>query len=81
MDPRRADVVYAGLADHLYHDESTGDGIRVTQDGGQTWDILGEPTCRQVNCITVDPHDSDQIYLGTGGNGVFVGRVPDGGPR
>jgi photosystem II stability/assembly factor-like uncharacterized protein len=81
VDPRRADVVYAGLTDHPYHDESTGDGIRVTRDGGQTWDILGEPSCRQVNCITVDPHDPDQVYLGTGGNGVFVGRVSDSGPR
>jgi photosystem II stability/assembly factor-like uncharacterized protein len=77
VDPRRADVVYAGLIDHPYHDQSTGDGIRVTRDGGKTWTTPNQPTCLQVNVITVDPQDPDQVYLGTGGNGVFVGRVSD----
>ncbi len=76
VDPRRADVVYAGLTDHPYHDQSTGDGIRVTRDGGKTWTTPNQPTCLQVNVITVDPQDPNQVYLGTGGNGVFVGRMP-----
>jgi photosystem II stability/assembly factor-like uncharacterized protein len=80
VDPRSANVVYAGLTDHPYHDESTGDGIRVTYDGGQTWSTPDQPTSRHVSCITVDPHDPDQLYLGTGGNGVFVGRPPYAGP-
>jgi photosystem II stability/assembly factor-like uncharacterized protein len=73
VDPRDADLVYAGLTDNPYHDESTGDGIRVTRDGGKTWTTPEQPSCRQVNIITVDPHDPNQVYLGTGGNGVFVG--------
>jgi len=77
VDPRDADIVYAGLTDHPYHDESTGDGIRVTRDGGETWNTLGEPTSLHVSRITVDPHDPNQLYLGTGGNGVFVGRASD----
>jgi hypothetical protein len=81
VDPRYADVVYAGLTDHPYHDESTGDGIRVTRDGGTTWTTLAQPTSLHVSCITVDAHDPNQLYLGTGGNGVFVGRVPDLGPK
>jgi photosystem II stability/assembly factor-like uncharacterized protein len=79
VDPRNANVVYAGLTDHPYHDESTGDGVRVTRDGGTTWTVPGDPTCRHVNCIAVDPQDPDRVYLGTGGNGVFVGRVSGNG--
>ncbi len=81
VDPREADVVYAGLTDHPYHDQSTGDGIRMTRDGGKTWTTPGEPTCRLVNSITVDAQDPNLVYLGTGGNGVFVGRMPDNIPR
>ena len=75
VDPLDANLVYAGLTDNPYHDESTGDGIRMTRDGGKTWTAPGQPTCRQVNVITVNPHDPDQLYLGTGGNGVFAGRI------
>jgi len=80
VDPRSADVVYAGLTDHPYHDESTGSGICVTYDGGATWSAPDQPTSLHLSSITVDPHDPEQLYLGTGGNGVFVGRPPYAGP-
>ena len=81
VDPREADVVYAGLTDNPYHDQCTGDGIRMTRDGGKTWKTLGELTCRMVNCITVDALDPDLVYVGTDGNGVFAGRVSGNAPR
>ena len=76
VDPRDADLVYAGLTDHPYHDESTGRGIVVSRDAGKSWAALNGSglTCRRVVSITIDPHDPDRLYLGTGGNGVFVGR-------
>jgi hypothetical protein len=42
---------------------------------------LGGLPSQHVICITVDAHDPARLYLGTGGNGVFVGRVPDNVPR
>ncbi|NQT51622.1 hypothetical protein HQ576_06215, partial [bacterium] len=78
VDPRNADVVYAGLTDHPYHDESTGDGIVVTRDGGTTWSSLnGTLTCKQVGRITIDPHQPNRLYIGTHGNGAFVGTVQE----
>ena len=78
VDPRDPDVAYAGLTDHPYHDESTGDGILMTRDGGSTWTSLNGRglTCKQVNAIAIDPRDPRRLYLGTGGNGVFVATLP-----
>ncbi|MHC4230243.1 MAG: WD40/YVTN/BNR-like repeat-containing protein [Planctomycetota bacterium] len=77
VDPRNADVVYAGLWDAPYHDECTGDGIVMTRDGGKTWSSINGTglTCKKVARIVVDPHNPNRLYLGTTGNGVFVGRM------
>lgn len=77
IDPRDADVVYAGLSDHPYHDQSTGRGIVVSRDGGKNWISLNGQglSCKQISSITIDPHSPDRLYLGTGGNGVFVGEA------
>jgi len=77
VNPLNADVVYAGLWDAPYHDECTGDGIVMTRDGGKTWTSINGTglTCKRVARIVVDPHDPNRLYLGTTGNGVFVGRV------
>ena len=77
VDPRDADVVYAGLTNHPYHDGSTGRGVVVSRNGGKSWTLLNGSglTCKQVVSITIDPHDPDRLYLGTSGNGVFVGRA------
>ncbi len=80
VDPSSANIVYAGLTDHPFHDESRGDGIRVTYNGGQTWYTPEQPTCLHISSITVDTHDPSQLYLSTGGNGVFVGSPPHLGP-
>lgn len=77
VDPRDPDVVYAGLTDHPYHDECAGGGIVMTRDGGRRWENISGPTltCKLVNWITIDPHDPRRLYLGTGGNGAFVGTL------
>jgi hypothetical protein len=77
VDPRNADLVYAGLTDHPYHDESAGDGVVMSRDGGNTWKSINDTglSCKQVNLIVIDPHNPDRLYLGTGGNSVFVGDV------
>jgi len=88
IDPRRADRVYASLYDHPYHDRSTGEGVIMSDDGGETWRTLTNETltCKNVSVISVDPQTPDRLWLGTGGNAVFVGdaggllppRIKDG---
>jgi len=74
VDSRDADTVYAGGADHPYHDDALGRGLMRSRDGGRTWESLNaaELTCTKIAAITVDPHQPMRLYLSTSGNGVFV---------
>lgn len=77
VDPRDADVLYAGGTDHPYHDDAIGMGIMQTKDGGRHWVSLNSESLssRNVSCLTLDPHHPGRIYAGTSGNGVFVTEV------
>jgi photosystem II stability/assembly factor-like uncharacterized protein len=74
VDPNNADIIYAGGTDHPYHDEAIGSGVTYSKDGGKTWQTLNTPelTCRNISCLTINPHIPGTIYAGTHGNGVFV---------
>ncbi len=74
VDPRNADMVYAGGADHPYHDDALGRGLMRSRDAGRTWESLNAPelACTKIASITVDPHQPTRLYLSTSGNGVFV---------
>lgn len=81
IDPRDAGRVYASLHDHPYHDRSTGGGVIVSADGGETWRSLTDDslTCKGVTWIALDPLEPERLWLGTGGNAAFTGTV--GGSR
>jgi len=44
---------------------------------GTTWQQIGGPTGGQVNSLAIDPINSQIIYVGTYGGGVF--KSTDGG--
>lgn len=77
VDPRDANLIYAGGADHPYHDDAFGRGVLRSSDGGATWESLNSPSlaCRNISSLTLDPHDPSRLIAGTNGNGVFVGTV------
>jgi photosystem II stability/assembly factor-like uncharacterized protein len=74
VDPKDADVVYAGGTDHPYHDNAIGRGVLRSRDGGRTWEDLSMPNLpsRNITVLTLDPHSPGRLYVGTGGNGAFV---------
>ena len=72
VDPGDSRTVYAGLTDHPYHDDSRGNGLKVSRDGGATWTDIAALPQRRVTVLTLDPSDSGRLFVGTAGNGVGI---------
>jgi len=71
-DPR---IIYAATTRYPYHDNAVGRGVVISYDGGDTWVEANEGlTNKNVIAITLDPYDPTRMYVGTGGNGLFLGR-------
>jgi len=81
VDPFDEDLVYAGSADHPFHDMCIGDGLFRTTDGGATWQSFNGTglTRLSIGNITISPHDHTELYVTAGGNGVFKGRIGNQG--
>ncbi len=85
VSPTERGTLYLGTTDHPYHDQCRAQGIVKSTDGGKTWrqEVAGL-SCWNISSIAIDPHDSSRLFVGTGGNGGFVGvdraaRRQDGG--
>ena len=66
--------LFVSLTDHPYHDHCVGGGVIHSRDDGATWTSLDGPGLQNwnVSAIAVDPFDKKTLWLGTGGNSVFV---------
>lgn len=74
VSPQNRDVLYLGTTDHPYHDRSRALGLLVSRDGGKTWHAENDGLSSwQISCVRIDPADPSRLYVGTGGNGGFVG--------
>ena len=67
--------LFVSLTDHPYHDHCVGGGVIHSRDDGVTWTHLDGPGLQNwnVSALAVDPFDKQTLWLGTGGNSVFVG--------
>ncbi len=75
VSPADSRVLYAATTGHPYHDYYVAPGLLCSRDGGQTWtrQVQGLSNTN-VSCVSVNPHDPSEIYIGTGGNSGFVGK-------
>lgn len=74
VSPLDGHVLYAATTDHPYHDDNASWGLLRSPDGGATWTReLAGLTSTHVTCVRVDPLEPRRLYVGTGGNGAFVG--------
>ncbi|MCH8068519.1 MAG: T9SS type A sorting domain-containing protein [Candidatus Marinimicrobia bacterium] len=74
INPQNPEIIYAGTFDRLYHDECSGRGIFKSTNGGVTWTPINSGLSNfNTNIITIDPSDHSRLYLGTLGNGAFIG--------
>ena len=68
LAPSNPDVIYAGTGEH-YIDDIDGSGMFKTEDGGQTWFQIADPSefrdFRNVGRIIVDPNDEDVVLAVT----------------
>ncbi len=71
------DSIFLSLNDNTYHDHSHCGGLIRSRDDGKTWTSLNSEslTHRGISSMCLDPFDKDIMWIGTGGNSAFVGRI------
>ncbi|MFC2090600.1 hypothetical protein ACFLT1_07450 [Bacteroidota bacterium] len=76
VHPENQDILVVSSNDHPYHDVMNNSGISLTVDGGKSWTLQNNnlPMLRG-EVIRFNPHQPDQLILGTGGRGFFIGRL------
>jgi len=68
MDPNNSAVVWVGTGENnSQRSVSFGDGVYRTRDGGATWKNMGLKASEHIGMITVDPRDSDVVYVASQG--------------
>ncbi|HEX6198768.1 MAG TPA: DUF4198 domain-containing protein [Thermoanaerobaculia bacterium] len=86
LDPHDPDVIYAGSGEgHNAYHSYYGLGLFRSEDGGRTWETLGEETFsgRAISKIVVAPDDPDELWVtltpagGSPGNYEGAKRHPD----
>jgi hypothetical protein len=66
LDPHDPDVIYAGSGEgHNAYHSYYGLGLFRSEDGGRTWETLGEETFsgRSISKIVVAPDDPDELWV------------------
>lgn len=64
MDPSNHNVVWVGTGENNnQRSVAYGDGVYKSVDGGKSWKNVGLKTSEHVGMITIDPRDSDVVYV------------------
>ncbi len=86
VDPNNSDIVWLGTGENTSQRSAHfGTGLYKSIDAGATWERVGLETSEHIGKITLDPRDSDVVYVaaqgplfaGGGDRGLF--KTTDGG--
>jgi len=86
LAPSNPNIVWVGTGEaNIRNDISTGRGVYMSPDGGNTWRFMGLKDAGQISTIIVDPKNPNIVFVGAIGRawgqnqerGVF--RTTDGG--
>ncbi len=86
IDPNNPNVIWVGTGENnAQRSVSYGDGVYKSIDGGRSWTNMGLPNSEHIGRITIDPRNSDVVYVASQGP-VFSGggdrglyKTTDGG--
>ena len=68
MDPNNPHVVWVGAGENnSQRSVSFGDGVYRTRNGGKSWENMGLKESEHIGMITIDPRDSDVVYVAAQG--------------
>ncbi|MEN8163875.1 MAG: hypothetical protein ABFS37_07085 [Acidobacteriota bacterium] len=68
IDPANPDIVWVGTGENnSQRSVSFGDGVYKSLDGGKNWKNLGLETSEHIGMITIDPRDTDVVYVAAQG--------------
>jgi len=69
IDPTNSNVVWAGTGENNHQRAlGYGDGVYKSTDGGKSWKNMGLKDSRQIGMITIDPRNSDVVYVAAEGS-------------
>ncbi|MCU1286221.1 MAG: BNR/Asp-box repeat protein [Acidobacteriales bacterium] len=86
LAPSNPNIVWVGTGEsNIRNDVSTGKGVYMSTDAGNTWRFMGLKNVGQISNILIDPNNSNTVFVGAIGHawgpnadrGVF--RTTDGG--
>ena len=68
LDPTNPNVVWVGTGENnSQRSVAFGDGVYKSLDGGQNWENVGLSDSEHIGMITIDPRDSDVVYVAAQG--------------
>jgi len=68
LDPTNPNVVWVGTGENnSQRSVAFGDGVYKSLDGGQNWENVGLEDSEHIGMITIDPNDSNVVYVASQG--------------
>lgn len=64
IDPNNEHVIWVGTGENNnQRSVAYGDGVYKSEDGGKSWKNMGLKTSEHIGMVTVDPRNSDVVYV------------------